>query len=192
MTQRTLNATAASLLGFLHSGPSSGWDLLITARRRIGPFWSITQSQVYRELAAMERAGLITAHQSGPRDRRPYELTGAGRAAFARWLAREPSPEQIRFPLLLTMSFGAHLSSETLAEFVESHRRTHVERLAEYESAREALNEAMQAGMADAYGFATLDFGIRYERAVLEWFEHLPARIREGREPADDAAGTRG
>jgi len=180
MPERALNATAASLLGFLHSGPSSGWDLLATAREVIGPFWSITQSQVYRELAAMERAGLITAQQSGPRDRRPYELTSAGRAAFTVWLAQEPAPEQIRFPLLLTMSFGAHLPPETLAAFVESHRHTHAQRLAEYERTREAMTEAVPAGMGDAYGLATLDFGIRYERAVLEWFEHLPARMTGG------------
>ncbi len=52
-----LNATAASLLGFLHEGPKTGWDLVATAQDRIGKFWSVTTSQVYRELAAMEAAG---------------------------------------------------------------------------------------------------------------------------------------
>ncbi len=42
--RRALNATAASLLGFLHAGPASGWDLLRIAQTSIGRFWSITSS----------------------------------------------------------------------------------------------------------------------------------------------------
>lgn len=48
-SRRPLNSTAASLLGFLHEGPMSGWDLVNLAQERIGDFWTITQSQVYRE-----------------------------------------------------------------------------------------------------------------------------------------------
>lgn len=178
MAQRPLNATAASLLGFLQHGPLSGWDLLVTARAVIGQFWSITQSQVYRELAAMERNGLIAAQQSGPRDRRPYELTEAGRSAFLEWLSREPGPEQIRYPLLLTISFGAHLPPETLTRFIESHRIAHAKRLSEYEAAMEAAHAAVGA---DRFALATLEFGIRYERAVLEWFDALPEQIASSR-----------
>lgn len=174
MTEHRLNATAASLLGFLHSGPLSGWDLLVTARTVIGQFWSITQSQVYRELAAMERTGLITPQASGPRDRRPYELTDAGRSAFADWLSREPGPVQIRYPLLLTISFGAHLPPKMLARFIATHRAAHTTRLSEYEAARSAAEEVPDA---DRFALVTLDFGIRYERAVLEWFDNLPEQI---------------
>ncbi len=174
MSDRRLNATAASLLGFLHSGPLSGWDLLVTARTVIGQFWTITPSQVYRELAAMERTGLIEAQQSGPRDRRPYELSDAGRAAFADWLSREPGAEQIRYPLLLTISFGAHLPPKTLTRFIDSHRIAHAERLSEYEAAKAAADAAVDA---DRFALATLEFGIRYERAVLEWFDALPEQI---------------
>ena len=41
-----VNPTAASLLGFLHDGPMSGWDLVNRAQERIGEFWSLTRSQV--------------------------------------------------------------------------------------------------------------------------------------------------
>src|SRR6266699_2831959 len=82
MPERPLNATAASLLGFLHQGPLTGWDLVQTAEREIGDFWSLTRSQVYRELAAMAEAGRVEAGERGPRDRRPYGLTEAGGPAF--------------------------------------------------------------------------------------------------------------
>lgn len=170
----TLNATAASLLGFLHEGPLTGWDLVATAQERIGDFWSLTQSQVYRELAAMAAAGLVVAGERGPRDRRPYSLTEQGRAAFAAWAARDPGPETIRIPLLLSVCFGRYLPPERLAAILTRHRVAHAARLASYEAIR-----ATCATWAEdnPYALATLDFGIAYERAVLGWFDTLPPAI---------------
>lgn len=172
MADRGLNATAASLLGFLHEGPMSGWDLVATAQEVIGDFWTLTRSQVYRELATMAAGGLIRAGQAGGRDRRPYELTEAGRAAFLEWLGHEPGPEQIRYPLLLTMHFGRHLPPGRLAAFVAEHRARHLARLAGYERKRLPSGDQM-----DASAQATLDFGIIYERAVLAWMAALPAEL---------------
>ncbi|HEX2356419.1 MAG TPA: PadR family transcriptional regulator [Micromonosporaceae bacterium] len=179
MAAHSLNATAASLLGFLHDGPMTGWDLVVVAERRIGDFWSLTQSQVYRELAAMAEAGLVQPGERGRRDRRPYTITPAGRAAFAEWVDREPGPETIRFPLLLAVLFGRHVPGERLAEFVARHRGVHAERLAGYENTRAAL--PAEAAEADPYAVATLDFGIAYERAVLAWFDGLPPAARGAR-----------
>ncbi len=78
-----VNSTAAALLGLLHDGPLSGWDLWSTAQLVIGDFWTVTRSQVYRELAAMAQAGLVVSGETGPRDRKPYALTDAGREATA-------------------------------------------------------------------------------------------------------------
>jgi DNA-binding PadR family transcriptional regulator len=186
MASRPLNATAASLLGFLHNGPLSGWDLVAMAQRVIGDFWSLTQSQVYRELAAMADAGLVEAGERGSRDRRPYVITAAGRAAFAAWVNREPGPETIRFPLLLTVAFGRHLPPGRLLTFLDHHRAQHAQRLAEYE----AQYEAAQAtpGGPDPYAMATLEFGLSYERAVLTWFDHLPLAALAGELAAADGS----
>lgn len=173
MAEQRLNPTAASLLGFLHRGPMTGWDLVATAQLVIGNFWSLTQSQVYRELAAMATAGLIEAGEPGPRDRKPYSITDAGRSAFADWIDQGPGPESIRMPLLLTVSFGRHLPPQRLAEILAEQRAVHADRLARYERAyASACTEA--AGEADPYALATLDFGVSYERAVLAWFDRLP------------------
>lgn len=163
-----MNATAASLLGFLHERPMSGWDLVTTAEVLIGDFWSLTRSQVYRELATMAAAGLVEAGETGPRDRRPYAITDAGRTAFREWLAERPGPEQIRFPLLLTLVFEAHLPDEQLRALVVEHRAVHEARLAGYREQAAAMGDMS----------IVLDFGIRYEEAVLGWFDALPARLR--------------
>lgn len=180
MAARKLNATAASLLGFLHEGPMTGWDLVATAQERIGDFWSLTQSQVYRELATMAEEGLIEAGERGRRDRRPYALTDAGRVAFAEWVLHEPGQELIRFPLLLAVMFGRHVPPSHLARVIAEHRRIHADRLDGYEKMLADLTEG-DDHEPDPYAAATLSFGVSYERAVLAWFDALPAEIADPR-----------
>lgn len=163
-----LNPTAASLLGFLHAGEASGYELVNVAAAFIGDFWSLTRSQVYRELAALAERGLVEAGASGPRARRPYRLTDAGRSAFAAWLAEPPGAEQIRYPLLLTLAFGSHLDTARLLEYVAEHRTEHENRLAHY-------RVLLAADGLDPYQRATLSFGVRYEEAVLGWMDDVPA-----------------
>lgn len=162
-----LNPTAASLLGFLHAGEASGYELVGIADAFIGDFWSLTRSQVYRELAALAERDLVRVGATGARSRRPYRLTDAGRAAFAAWLAEPPDAEQIRYPLLLTLAFGAQLDLERLLGYIAVHRLDHERRLAGYLATAGA--EAL-----DPYQRATLNFGVHYERAVLAWMDELP------------------
>jgi DNA-binding PadR family transcriptional regulator len=172
VTRTPLNPTAASLLGFLHAGEASGYELLSCAEAFIGDFWSLTRSQVYRELGALEERGLVVAGATGTRSRRPYTLTDAGREAFASWVAQPPDTEQIRYPLLLTLAFGAHLDTGRLLEYIGQHRATHEERLAGY-------RDTESQGGLDAYQRATLRFGIHYEQAALAWMDELPAILAD-------------
>ncbi|MBL1073811.1 PadR family transcriptional regulator [Nocardia sp. 2] len=170
--RRPLNSTAASLLGFLHQGPMSGWDLVAQAQDRIGDFWTITQSQVYRELATMHQHGLVEKGETGARDRTPYRITEDGREAFAEWIARDPGAETIRVPLLLTLSFGEFVERARLDRIIAANRVIHEQRLAGYLSGHDEQRMS-------PFERATLDFGIRYERAVLDWFDRLPELLTQ-------------
>ena len=163
----TLNATEGSLLGLLHSGPMTGWELLQTVEQSLGCFWNVTTSHVYRELKRLEEKGLIEAGQRGARGKRPFSITEAGRTAFSEWIAHEPGEELIRFPLLVTLFFGRHLEPERLAAFLADHRRIHERRLASYRALEELVGH-------DPYCGATVRFGIAYEEATLAWFDSLP------------------
>ncbi|OZD13456.1 PadR family transcriptional regulator [Rhodococcus sp. 06-156-3C] len=169
-----LNATAASLLGFLHRGSMTGWDLHATAVACIGGFWTVTRSQVYRELAALTTRGLIEEGAVGARAQKPFTITDDGRAEFARWIDRAPGEENIRHPLLLTLAFGEHLAPGRVAGILADHRRRHADTLARYREQRAA------SGGASVFDLATLDFGIRYEQATLDWFDALPDQLRAG------------
>jgi len=165
-----LNATQGSLLGFLHDGPKTGWDLLQAVDATLARFWSVTPSHVYRELANLERRKLVRAEPRGARDKKPYAITKAGERAFAAWIEQEPGPEQIRFPLLVTLWFGRHLDDATLAGFVDRQRAEHERRLAMYRDVAES------DAAREPHTAAVIDFGVRYEQAVLEWLAALPVR----------------
>ena len=164
-----LNATQGSILGFLHDGPKTGWDLLQEVQAGLSRFWNVTPSHVYRELAALERQGLVVAGRPGVRDRRPFKVTAAGRRAFREWIAREPGAEQIRFPLLVTLWFGRHVDPEALDAFLDASRREHADRLRLYQ------------GLApdDEHVAAVVGFGLAYERAVVAWLDGLLAERTE-------------
>jgi DNA-binding PadR family transcriptional regulator len=177
VTSRTVNATAMSLLGFLHEGPMTGWNLVGLVEREIGDFWSVTQSQVYRELATMAQLGFVEAGELGPRDRRPYSITDAGRKAFRQWLASEPGEETIRFPLLLTVLFGRHLPPGRLVEFVEDHQVSHTRRRDHYITLLRTIEAAPADQRPDAFVLSTLNFGLAYETMILDWFATLPPAV---------------
>ncbi|GAA3622034.1 hypothetical protein GCM10022419_129640 [Nonomuraea rosea] len=162
-----LNATGASLLGFLHDAPKTGWDLLQEIERGFGHFWNVTASHVYRELKALQARGYIEAGERQARDRRPYTITASGREAFADWLRQAPGQETMRIPLLVTLWFGAHLDPGLLREFIEGHQAVNARRLARYRSVPSDMLDA------DPYLAAVVGFGIAYEQAVLAWMDSL-------------------
>lgn len=165
----TVNATAAALLGLLRDGPATGHALSTRAAAELGDFWTVTRSQVYRELSAMSALGLVTPGTTGARDARPYTLTGPGRAAFKTWLHDEPGPDVVRIPLLLRLAFADELEPARLTELVSVQRAQHSARLASYEATERA---ALAADARDDQ-LRTLRFGLAYERAVLGWFDAL-------------------
>jgi DNA-binding PadR family transcriptional regulator len=169
-----VNATAGALLGLLRDGPRSGYDLVGEAQQVIGSFWTITRSQVYRELAALAERGLLERGQVGPRDRQPFQLTAAGRAAFRAWVNTRPEPENLRIPLLLRLTFADAIDQDQLRRVLAEHRVVHADRLARYR----ALDRDLAAGGVGPEQRVTLAFGISYETAVLRWFDQLPASMR--------------
>jgi DNA-binding PadR family transcriptional regulator len=169
-----INATAASLLGFLHDGPMTGWDLVARAEQTIGPFWSLTKSQVYRELAYMADHGLVTPGVTGRRDAKPYTITDAGRATFAEWAARGPGEGTIRLPLLLFVTLGRHLQPGLLRSVLSEQRAQQAELLKHYLGLRQVLGELEDM---DPHVLATLEYGITVARATVRWIDRLPPEV---------------
>jgi DNA-binding PadR family transcriptional regulator len=165
-----LNPTAASLLGYLDLGPMTGWDLDQWVRMSIGNFWNVTRSQIYRELRTLTERGYIEAGDAGRRDRVPYTITEAGRAAFREWIAQPPPPDVIRSRLLLTVFFGHHLPPDRLREIIGVERKRHEAELARY---REMQKSIGTTGLPAA----TLKMGVAYEEAMTGWLTELEEEL---------------
>jgi DNA-binding PadR family transcriptional regulator len=161
-----INPTAASLLGFLSEGPMTGWELDAAVEGSIANFWNVTRSQVYRELRTLAELGYVEAGDAGPRDRRPYAITDAGREAFSAWIVRDPGSPIVRMPLLLTVFFGRHLPPERLAEIVDRE-------LAGGEGALLKFESMQKAYAADPFISQVLQFGIDYQKTLLAWLQSL-------------------
>lgn len=165
-----VNATAAALLGLLHDGPMTGGQLMAAAERRLGPFWSMTRSQVYRELPALAEMGYVKLGKPGPRASQPYSITPAGKKVFARWLAEDPGMESLRNPVALRVAFGAHHPANALKSLFERASEAHNAAL---NQVREQAKAAKAAG--DNYGATALEFAVAYHKAALAWLKSAPA-----------------
>src|SRR4029077_3936038 len=120
-----INPTAAALLGLLHEGPMTGGQLMAAAQKRLGPYWSMTRSQGYRELPALAQAGFVKLGKPGPRASQPYSITPAGKRAFARWLSGDPGSESLRNPVALRVAVCAHDGSTALKDLYNQATESH-------------------------------------------------------------------
>jgi DNA-binding PadR family transcriptional regulator len=165
-----LNSTAAALLGLLHEGPMTGGELVSAAKDRFGAFWSVTRSQVYRELPGLASAGYVRPGKLGPRAAQPYGITAAGKRAFRTWLAEPTGSDHARNPLILRLGFGAHHAPGQLRQLVEQARVQHQNALTNHRARAAELKKAN----TDPFLVATAEFGVAYERALLRWLDSVP------------------
>lgn len=142
---------------------------MAAAERRLGPFWSMTRSQVYRELPALADQGFVRLGKPGPRSSQPYAITASGKRAFSKWLAESPGRDAVRNPIALRVAFGQQHSAAQLRELYAGANEYHTEALA---SAREQAKEVKKAG--DNYGAAALEFAAAYHKAALSWLKAAP------------------
>ena len=171
MAQTGINATAAALLGLLHEGQMTGGQLMATAEERLGRYWSMTRSQVYRELPALADLGYVKLGKPGPRSSQPYSITPAGKRAFLRWLTEEPSRDALRNSVALRIAFGDKQSPTQLRKLQESAVEHHNEELA---LSREQAKEAKKEG--DEHGAAALEFAVGYHKAAIAWLKTVPSK----------------
>jgi DNA-binding PadR family transcriptional regulator len=68
-----LGAPAYVVLGMVHLGARSGYEIKQAVENSIRFFWTISQAQIYPSLQLLESAGLITG-RADPQGRRPRRV----------------------------------------------------------------------------------------------------------------------
>ncbi|MEU3628018.1 PadR family transcriptional regulator [Amycolatopsis sp. NPDC058340] len=161
-----LNATAAALLGLLHDGPATGGQLVAGAGERFGAFFSVTRSQVYRELPALSKEGLVRLGKQGPRSSQQYLITAAGKKAFKTWLSSEAGPDHLRSPLILRLVHAGSLTVKQRSTLLESARASYTQQLDEAKAATKAAD--------GPYAKAVAEFAQAQAKAALKLLDSIP------------------
>jgi DNA-binding PadR family transcriptional regulator len=184
----SLGSLAFALLGLLAREPMSGYDIAQNMRHYVVYFWEAGHSQIYPELAKLERAGLVRhrlVEQSERPDKKIYAITDQGMEALRRWVARPPRPAPMRDELVLkAFSLWVVDRRSALELFREQERLT---------AAEVARFEAMEAATLDASGSevertdsaafamrAILRRGVTRRQATLEWCRWMVQRLEAG------------
>jgi DNA-binding PadR family transcriptional regulator len=165
-TDSRLGPSDYVILGILAAaGPMTAYGLKRAIASSVGYFWPFPHAQLYAESARLATLGLLSEDQEGGgRRRRVYSITPAGRAAVGHWLETPtPEPAQFRDLGLLKLAFGSLAGPEAVAALARDQAASHAERLGVY--------EAYTSYPMDPHVRLTLELGLRYERAALDFWQ---------------------
>lgn len=158
-----LNDTSAAILGIMHEGQMHGGEVVELADRWM-PYFSITRSQVYRELKAMAEKGLVKELVRGARLKQPYRITAQGKRAFKTWMLSEPDLDPIRNTMALRQAFAEHIGGDALVDMKEKYIALHRAALDKIEAQlKEADNEDLWNDQV------ALKFAAGYHQVALDW-----------------------
>jgi DNA-binding PadR family transcriptional regulator len=174
MPERSLTTVSYVLLGFVElMGPTTPYAIKRNLERTLGHFWPFAHAQFYQEPQRLVVAGLMEeTRETEGRRRRIFSNTEDGRAALLEWLA-EPVRQQreLRDLGLVKLFFGELVEPEVVEQLRRDQIEVHGGLLAEYERLRERL-----AGRCDiGYRPATIEAGLRVERALIDFWEAVAA-----------------
>jgi DNA-binding PadR family transcriptional regulator len=186
-----------ALLALLARAPGSGYELGTRVRRPLGYFWSAQHSQIHGELQRLLADELVRFEQvagPGPRDKKIYSISGTGRDALARWVAQPPNDQPARDELLLKAYAMWIADRDAVRELLLAQIDTREQRIESYQQDWRRV-EGRHGGAAPPFdhpdfgSYATLKYGIDYERHRIAWCRWMLARLDEGnREPEREIA----
>ncbi len=127
-------------LGLLAQQPGSGYDLLKRFDVSMANVWPATQSQLYGELNKLASAGLIEVTDVGPRGRKEYRVTEAGREDLLRWMTNPQDDPPYRSAELLRVFLLSEMPPREQARAYMVSVAEHAEaELTRYEQVRDSM-----------------------------------------------------
>ncbi|WP_167097016.1 PadR family transcriptional regulator [Mycobacterium sp. DL592] len=162
-------------LGLLAQQPGSGYDLLKRFEYSMANVWPATQSQLYGELNKLADSGLIEVSDIGPRGRKEYRVTEAGREDLLRWMANAQDDPPYRSAELLRVFL--------LGEMPPGQAREHIQAVADQADAEHKRYEQLRDSVdwddsdGDFYGRAALEYGLRAQAMEADWARWLITEI---------------
>jgi DNA-binding PadR family transcriptional regulator len=162
-------------LGLLAQQPGSGYDLLRHFEKSMANVWPATQSQLYGELNKLADTGLIEVSDIGPRGRKEYRITEAGRAELRRWIAKPDDDPPFRSAGLLRVFLLGEIPRDQAREHVVAMAREAERKVRRLEELRDSIDWKECDGAF--FSRAALEYGLRKGAMEAEWANRLVKQI---------------
>jgi PadR family transcriptional regulator, regulatory protein AphA len=177
-----------ALLGLLSDQSMSGYDLTKRFEDSLNNVWPARHSQIYPELNRLNDEGLIEIVAEGPRGRKEYRSTQAGREAVREWLTTSDPEWGIRSEPMLRAFFLWLLEPEKARAYLIDYRTWFEERLKAYREIKTYWTPQTEGEKA---AWVVLEAGVVQAEAAIKWadwaMEQYGGRNDESRESSTPA-----
>ncbi|ORW93827.1 PadR family transcriptional regulator [Mycobacterium szulgai] len=156
-------------LGLLSQEPASGYDLLKKFKLSMDNMWPATQSQLYGELNKLADTGLIKVSDVGPRGRKEYAITDAGRAELYRWMTSPQEDPPIRNASMLRVFLLGQLTTSQQHEYLQLLLSICEQEHVHYKEILDAYDWTDDDDDDAFFARAVLEGGLRWTQYEIEW-----------------------
>jgi DNA-binding PadR family transcriptional regulator len=157
-------------LGLLAEEPASGYDLTRKFERVLQRYaWHAKNSQVYPELGQLHAEGLIGVVEEGPRGRRTYAITDAGRDELRRWMRTPPEVFAVRNEFVLRLFLMSALEPAEARAMLDRVVAESDAALAELREQVDKFDAAAPRGAPLPLGRVVAEYGVRSFQTLHEW-----------------------
>lgn len=165
-----------SLLAILDQAPCYGYQLRSEFDRRTGSTWPLNVGQIYNTLERLDRDGLVEKGDTDDQGHVYWQITDAGSAEVASWLA---SPVErsggTRDELAIKLAVAATLPGVDVTGVIQTQRRASLVQLQELNRAEYA--GATPDGPEELAWSLVVDSMIFTAEAEVRWLDHTEQRL---------------
>lgn len=155
-----------AVLGMLADQPASGYELTRQFDEALGQHaWHARHSQIYPELKRLANEGLVTVVEEGPRGRRTYDVTEAGRTELREWLRTYPESGVVRNEYALRLFLLGALEPVEAQSLLEKYAQAGEEQV---QALRNVRSEFEDRPVLE-FGRLAAEFGLRYFEMQRDW-----------------------
>lgn len=176
------------ILTVLSEGDATGYEIAKAFDESLAFFWNASHQQLYRDLKALEREGLVAAtlfEQTHRPNKKVYRLTAAGRQQQLAWLS-EPVETRVNSVLLVKLWGLADASPTRALALLGEQRKFHEAKLRRYDELmvqhfRHVALDRLPYFLLIRY--LALRRGIRGEQDWIAWIDECVALIGPAASP---------
>ena len=166
-----------AILAALFNEACSGYDLVKRFNKSVEYFWSASHQQIYKALAKLEEDEHISSEkieQENRPNKKLYTVTESGRQLLQAWIGEiEGEVTLIKSELLVKLSVGHAVPTETLLTMLDTYYQQHRERLQSYQGVARQYEQVPQMSRESQFQYLALRAGIRQQLAWVAWCEEV-------------------